>query len=185
MRFHLHGLSSAVLNSSYSEVGLKVMNEMWRVVKESRTATTGINHWVYLPDNAFYQRPSADKRRQGQVRGNSVFESPATSQNNGFNFIEVPCDPNVFSSQFYDTSPHPAWPSRIRLVPIERSTFSSIVSLPKNQPRAAVRQRFAAVCSASKQLAKWHTRCLASEAANPVAPTPIENLVIRERTHDL
>ena len=119
--------------------------------------------------NAFYQRPSADKRRQGQVRGNSVFESPATSQNNGFNSIEVPCDPDVFGSQFFDTSPHPAWPSRIRLAPIERSTFSSIVSLPKNQPRAAVRQRFVAVCSASMQLAEWHTRCLASEAANPVA----------------
>lgn len=71
---------------------------------------------------------------------NSVFESPATNQNNGFNSIEVPCDPDVFGSQFYDTSPHPAWHSRIRLVPIERSTFSSIVSLPKNQPRAAVRQ---------------------------------------------
>ena len=118
--------------------------------------------------NAFYQRPSADKRRQGQVRDNSVFESPATNQHKGFNSIEVPCDPDVFGSQFYDTRSHPAWPSQIRLVPIERSTFSSIVSLPKNQLSAAVRQRFAAVCSASMQLAEWHTRCFTSEAANPV-----------------
>ena len=105
----------------------------------------------------------------GQIPNRFSPTDSADEPNNGFNSIEVPCDPDVFGSQFYDTSPHPAWPSRIRLVPIERSTFSSIVSLPKNQPRAAVRQRFAAVCSASMQLAEWHTRCLASEAANPVA----------------
>ena len=54
MRFHLHGLSSAVQNNSYGEIGLKLMNEMWKVVKESKTATTGINHWVYLPDNQMF-----------------------------------------------------------------------------------------------------------------------------------
>lgn len=25
------------------------MNEMWQVVKSTKTPTTGINHWVYLP----------------------------------------------------------------------------------------------------------------------------------------
>lgn len=54
IRFHLHGLTSAVQDNCYSEVGLKLMNEMWRIVKESRTATTGINHWTYLPDNQLF-----------------------------------------------------------------------------------------------------------------------------------
>jgi len=29
---------------------MKLMNEMWRIVKEAGTPTTGLNHWVYLPD---------------------------------------------------------------------------------------------------------------------------------------
>ena len=54
IRFHLHGLSSAVQNNYFSEVGLKLMDAMWKVVKESQTATTGINHWVYLPENQMF-----------------------------------------------------------------------------------------------------------------------------------
>ena len=52
--FHLYGLSSSVPNNSFGEVGMKLMNEMWRIVKESQAGTTGINHWVYLPDNRMF-----------------------------------------------------------------------------------------------------------------------------------
>ena len=54
IRFQLHGLSSDVQNNRYGEVGLKLMDEMWKVVRESQTAPTGINHWIYLPDNQMF-----------------------------------------------------------------------------------------------------------------------------------
>ena len=54
IRFQLHGLSSEVQNNQFGEVGMKLMNEMWKVVKESSTANTGINHWVYLPDGKMF-----------------------------------------------------------------------------------------------------------------------------------
>ena len=47
--FHLHGIGSVVENERYGEVGLRLMNEMWQVVKGAGIPTTGINHWVYLP----------------------------------------------------------------------------------------------------------------------------------------
>lgn len=49
VRFHLHGIGGVVENERYGEVGLRLMNEMWRVVKGAGIPTTGINHWVYLP----------------------------------------------------------------------------------------------------------------------------------------
>ncbi len=49
IRFQLHGISGVVKNERYGEVGLRLMNEMWQVVKGNGISTTGINHWVYLP----------------------------------------------------------------------------------------------------------------------------------------
>jgi hypothetical protein len=54
IRFHLHGLSSPVQGNNFGEVGMKLMNEMWKIVKESNTANSGINHWVYLPDGKMF-----------------------------------------------------------------------------------------------------------------------------------
>ena len=48
IRFHLYGIGGAVENERYGEVGLRLMNEMWQVVKGAGIPTTGINHWVYL-----------------------------------------------------------------------------------------------------------------------------------------
>ena len=53
-RFHLHGIGGFVENVRYGEVGLRLMNEMWRVVKGAGIPTTGINHWVYLPDGRMF-----------------------------------------------------------------------------------------------------------------------------------
>ncbi len=52
--FHLHGISGVVENERYGEVGVNLMNEMWRVVKGAKIPTTGINHWAYLPDNKMF-----------------------------------------------------------------------------------------------------------------------------------
>jgi hypothetical protein len=30
------------------------MNQVWKIVKESHAATSGINHWVYLPDDRMF-----------------------------------------------------------------------------------------------------------------------------------
>jgi len=49
IRFRLHGIGGVVENERYGEVGLRLMNEMWQVVKGAGIPTTGINHWVYLP----------------------------------------------------------------------------------------------------------------------------------------
>src|SRR5215472_4765656 len=49
IRFRLYGKSSAVENNCFGQVGMKLMDEMWRIVKGTGTRTTGINHWVYLP----------------------------------------------------------------------------------------------------------------------------------------
>lgn len=48
IQFHLHGIEGIVQNEKYGEIGLRLMNEMWRVVKGAGIQTTGINHWVYL-----------------------------------------------------------------------------------------------------------------------------------------
>lgn len=54
IRFHLHGIGSLVENNRFGEVGLRLMNEMWQVVKSASIPTTGINHWVYLPDGRMF-----------------------------------------------------------------------------------------------------------------------------------
>ena len=54
IRFHLHGIGGVVENERYGEVGLRLMNEMWQVVKGAKIPTTGINHWVYLPDGRMF-----------------------------------------------------------------------------------------------------------------------------------
>lgn len=54
IRFHLHGIGGVVENERYGEVGLRLMNEMWQVVKGAKIPTTGINHWVYLPDGKMF-----------------------------------------------------------------------------------------------------------------------------------
>ena len=54
IRFHLHGIRGVVENERYGEVGLRLMNEMWQVVKSAQIPTTGINHWVYLPDGRMF-----------------------------------------------------------------------------------------------------------------------------------
>src|SRR5206468_3054372 len=54
VRFRLHGIGGVVENERYGEVGLRLMNEMWQVAKGAGVPTTGINHWVYLPDGRMF-----------------------------------------------------------------------------------------------------------------------------------
>lgn len=54
IRFHLHGVGGVVENERYGEVGFRLMNEMWQVVKGAGVPTTGINHWVYLPGDRMF-----------------------------------------------------------------------------------------------------------------------------------
>jgi hypothetical protein len=54
IRFHLHGISGVVENQRFGEVGFRLMNEMWQVVKSTSTPTTGINHWIYLPHGKMF-----------------------------------------------------------------------------------------------------------------------------------
>ncbi|MGE3780188.1 MAG: methyltransferase domain-containing protein [Pirellulaceae bacterium] len=54
IRFHLHGIRGAVEDERYGEVGLRLMDEMWRVIKAANISTTGVNHWVYLPGGGMF-----------------------------------------------------------------------------------------------------------------------------------
>lgn len=54
IRFHLYGIEGTVEDERFGEVGFRLMNEMWRLVKGAAIATTGINHWVYLPDKKMF-----------------------------------------------------------------------------------------------------------------------------------
>jgi hypothetical protein len=52
--FRLFGLSSVVENHCYGEVGCRLLDEMWRIVHDQDSKTTGINHWVYLTDGSLF-----------------------------------------------------------------------------------------------------------------------------------
>jgi hypothetical protein len=54
IRFRLHGLSSSVDNHRYGEVGCRLMDKMWKIVKGAKLKTNGINHWVYLADDRMF-----------------------------------------------------------------------------------------------------------------------------------
>ncbi len=54
IQFKLHGFSGVVEDNRFGEVGFRLMNDMWQVVKSAHILTTGINHWVYLPDGKMF-----------------------------------------------------------------------------------------------------------------------------------
>ncbi len=67
IRFNLHGISGVVENERYGEVGLRLMNEMWQVVKGAKIPNTGINHWVYLPSNKMFVGVERQNSQQAQI----------------------------------------------------------------------------------------------------------------------
>jgi hypothetical protein len=54
IRFRLHGVGGVVEDERYGDVGFRLMNAMWQAVKAARLPTTGINHWVYLPNSGMF-----------------------------------------------------------------------------------------------------------------------------------
>ncbi len=54
IHFRLHGIEGTVENERYSEVGLRLMDAMWQIVKGNQIPNTGINHWVYLPSGKMF-----------------------------------------------------------------------------------------------------------------------------------
>lgn len=67
VRFHLHGIGDVVKNERYGEVGFSLMNKMWQVVKGAGIPTTGINHWVYLPDDRMFVGVELRNRHEGPL----------------------------------------------------------------------------------------------------------------------
>ena len=47
--FHLtvHGFSGTAINRNYGEIGFKLMNKMWEIVRANELKNKGINVWVY------------------------------------------------------------------------------------------------------------------------------------------
>lgn len=54
LTFRLCGMSSEVPGEAYADVGVKLMDEVWPLLHEAGTPTTGINHWVYLLDGRMF-----------------------------------------------------------------------------------------------------------------------------------
>lgn len=54
LEFNLWGLSAGVPQKQYGEVGLRLMNEMWRQLKSNSVRNAGVNHWVYLEDGRLF-----------------------------------------------------------------------------------------------------------------------------------
>lgn len=54
LSFQLYGKSASIGSEAIGAVGLRLMDEMWQEVAASRIATTGINHWVYLPQGRLF-----------------------------------------------------------------------------------------------------------------------------------
>ncbi|MFO0978878.1 MAG: hypothetical protein U0996_20890 [Planctomycetaceae bacterium] len=52
--FVLVGLSGQVENNAFGPVGMKLMNELWRIVKGTGTPNSGVNLWVYLPGSRMF-----------------------------------------------------------------------------------------------------------------------------------
>lgn len=52
--YHLYGLKSAVEDYQFGAVGMRLMGELWPTLKSAGISTTGINHWVYLPDGSMF-----------------------------------------------------------------------------------------------------------------------------------
>lgn len=67
IRFRLHGVGGVVEGERYAEVGLRLMNEMWQAVNGAGIPTTGINHWVYLPDDRMFVGVELRSPPQSQV----------------------------------------------------------------------------------------------------------------------
>jgi hypothetical protein len=67
IRFHLHGLSSSVDNNCYGEVGCRLMDKMWAIVKEAKLKTTGINHWVYFAGEVMFVGTQVRDREQTAI----------------------------------------------------------------------------------------------------------------------
>lgn len=67
IRFQLYGLSSTVENRRYGEVGLRLMDQMWKVVKNAKIPTTGINHWVYFADARMFVGVELKSAEQAEI----------------------------------------------------------------------------------------------------------------------
>jgi GyrI-like small molecule binding domain len=67
IRFRLHGKWSVVENQRYGEVGFRLMNEMWKAVKDARLPTTGINHWVYMADERMFVGVEVKDAQQAMI----------------------------------------------------------------------------------------------------------------------
>ena len=112
VRFHLHGKSSPVQNNCYGDVGMRLMNEMWKIVKESYATTSGINHWVYLPNDWMF----------------AGVELLATSQ------PPAELEPLDFELRRYlkhvHVGPYQALPEKWRALKTELANWGETVSLP-------------------------------------------------------
>ncbi|PQO44237.1 hypothetical protein [Blastopirellula marina] len=54
LTLQLYGKSAPIGNDAIGAVGLRLMDAVWRIVAASRIETTGINHWVYLPQGRLF-----------------------------------------------------------------------------------------------------------------------------------
>lgn len=54
LRFRMYGLYDSVGDKSYGEVGCRLLDKMWPLVKQARLETTGIYRWVYFTGDRMF-----------------------------------------------------------------------------------------------------------------------------------
>lgn len=114
IRFELYGLSSEVEGERYGETGLRLMDAMWKVVKESGLRTTGINHWVYLPDGGMFVGVAVTEPDQARV--------PAPLKPYGFELRR--------SLKHLHVGPYQALPQKWRSLKAELAARGETIGLP-------------------------------------------------------
>jgi hypothetical protein len=103
-----------VENERYGEVGLRLMNEMWEAVKEAKIPTTGINHWVYLPDGKMFVGVELRNPQQSSIPG--LFEPLAFKLPRYLKHVHV--------------GPYQALPQKWKDLKAELATRGEVISWP-------------------------------------------------------
>jgi predicted transcriptional regulator YdeE len=54
LRLNIYGFSGIAFNKDYAATAFRLMDKMWRVVKETTLKHKGLNIWVYEPDEMVF-----------------------------------------------------------------------------------------------------------------------------------
>ena len=54
LQLNIHGFSGIAVNRDYAGTAFKLMDRMWKTVKENKLKNKGLNIWIYEQDHAVF-----------------------------------------------------------------------------------------------------------------------------------